>query len=252
MGTVLGYLRPYGRRVACGVAIKFTAAVLELSRKVVRCLSFNRRLCDLTLRSRRELLDLAAGDASALVEPQDWPGLLQELLDAARDNRDVDHAVRLRRKASPPLWVDLRAGIVSAQPGVTTFYAMLLDIDRQHRTLEQLQAIVNATSAGALYSLLEAALDADKTELAVRIGYWGEDDALRLQETVAQLREDRELTDTAPWAVYCYPSEEEVELIEFDLAAEFPEEPESTGEEPAPEEELPDEAAPEKEMLQEN
>ena len=115
------------------------AAVLELSRKGVRCLSFNRRLCDLTLRSRRELLDLAAGDASALVEPQDWPGLLQELLDAARDNRDVDYAVRLRRKASPPLWVDLRAGIVSAQPGVTTFYAMLLDIDRQHRTLEQLQ-----------------------------------------------------------------------------------------------------------------
>ena len=30
MGTVLGYLRPYARRVACGVAIKFTAAVLEL------------------------------------------------------------------------------------------------------------------------------------------------------------------------------------------------------------------------------
>ena len=30
MGTVLGYLRPYSRRVACGVAIKFTAAVLEL------------------------------------------------------------------------------------------------------------------------------------------------------------------------------------------------------------------------------
>ena len=43
-----------------------------------------------------------------------------------------------------------------------------------------------------------------------------------------------------------------MELIEFDLAAEFPEEPESTGEEPVPEEELPDEAAPEKEMLQEN
>ena len=28
MGTVLGYLRPYGRRVACGVTIKFAAAVL--------------------------------------------------------------------------------------------------------------------------------------------------------------------------------------------------------------------------------
>ena len=30
MGTVLGYLRPYRWRVAAGVTIKFTAAVLEL------------------------------------------------------------------------------------------------------------------------------------------------------------------------------------------------------------------------------
>lgn len=30
MGTVLGYLRPHGPRVFCGVAVKFTAAVLEL------------------------------------------------------------------------------------------------------------------------------------------------------------------------------------------------------------------------------
>ena len=28
--TVLGYLKPYGLRVACGVSIKFVAAVLEL------------------------------------------------------------------------------------------------------------------------------------------------------------------------------------------------------------------------------
>ncbi len=30
MGTVLGYLWPHGRRVACGVTVKFTAALLEL------------------------------------------------------------------------------------------------------------------------------------------------------------------------------------------------------------------------------
>ena len=30
MRTVMGYLRPYARRVTCGVAIKFTAAILEL------------------------------------------------------------------------------------------------------------------------------------------------------------------------------------------------------------------------------
>ena len=31
MGTVLGYLRPHARRVACGVTVKFTAALLELA-----------------------------------------------------------------------------------------------------------------------------------------------------------------------------------------------------------------------------
>jgi len=31
VGTVLGYLRPYGRQVACGVTVKFTAALLELA-----------------------------------------------------------------------------------------------------------------------------------------------------------------------------------------------------------------------------
>jgi len=30
MGTVIGYLRPHKLRVACGITIKFTAAVLEL------------------------------------------------------------------------------------------------------------------------------------------------------------------------------------------------------------------------------
>lgn len=125
------------------------------------------------------------------------------------------------------------------------------------RTVEQIQAIVNATSSGALYSLLEAALDAEKTELAVRIGYWSQNDALRLEETVAQLREDRGLTETAPWAVYCYPSKEEVGLIEFDLDAEFPEESENSETLEEPTELVDGEAIPEgdlplKEELEEN
>lgn len=116
-------------------------AVLELSRGGIRCLSFNQHLCDLTRRSRRELLDLTAGDFSALVEPEDWPGLLQELLDAARDSRAVDWEFRLRRKGADPLWINLRAAIISAQTGVTTFYAILLDIDRQRRTSDQFRDV---------------------------------------------------------------------------------------------------------------
>lgn len=47
------------------------------------------------------------------------------------------------------------------------------------RTAEQIQAVVNATSTEALSALLEAALDEGRTELAVRVGYWGEDGQAR-------------------------------------------------------------------------
>ena len=86
------------------------------------------------------------------------------------------------------------------------------------RTLEQIQAIVNATSTEALPSLLAAALDSGKTELAVRIGYWDAEDAQRLEDTVTQLRQERGLAAETPWEIHCYPSEEDVELIEFELA----------------------------------
>lgn len=83
------------------------------------------------------------------------------------------------------------------------------------RTLEQLQAVVNATSPEALYSLLAAALDDGKTELAVRMGYWGENGGTRVEEAMAQLREERELTETIPWVVNYYPARENPGLVEF-------------------------------------
>ena len=75
------------------------------------------------------------------------------------------------------------------------------------RTLEQLQAVVNATSPEALYSLLAGALDQGETELAVRMGYWGEDGRTRVEDAMLQLREERELTETIPWVVDYYPTE---------------------------------------------
>ncbi len=128
------------------------------------------------------------------------------------------------------------------------------------RTLEQLQAIVNATSPEAVYSLLAAALDEGKTELAVRMGYWGEDGRARVEDAMAQLREERELTETVPWVVNCYPTEENPGLVEFLLdppEPELPEEGESGGESPegeegdAPEGEVPEGEAPEGEAPEE-
>lgn len=92
------------------------------------------------------------------------------------------------------------------------------------RTLEQLQEVVNATSPEALYSLLADALDAERTELAVRMGYWGEDGRVRVEDAMAQLREERELTETVPWVVNYYPTEESPGLVEFLLDPPEPEE----------------------------
>lgn len=97
------------------------------------------------------------------------------------------------------------------------------------RTLEQVQAVVNATSPEALYSLLDAALDDGKTELAVRMGYWGPDGQARVEDAMLRLREERELTETVPWVVNCYPDSEKPGLVEFLLD---PPEPEPGAEEP--------------------
>lgn len=82
------------------------------------------------------------------------------------------------------------------------------------RTLDQIQAIINATSPEALYSLLGATLDAGRNELVVRIGYWSADGRERVQETVRQLRVDRELEETPGWTINYYPEEGPVGLVE--------------------------------------
>lgn len=112
------------------------------------------------------------------------------------------------------------------------------------RTLEQLQAVVNATSLEALYSLLADALDDGRTELAVRIGYWGEDGQARVEDAMAQLREERELTETVPWVVNYYPAEREKPgLVEFLLDPPEPPEAEEGGEEESPEDGAEEDAA---------
>lgn len=103
------------------------------------------------------------------------------------------------------------------------------------RSLEQIQAVVNATSTAALPDLLNAALMAEKTELAVRIGYWNEDSASRVEQTVEEIREKWDLTETPPWTVAYYPAEGKAGLLEFIMDGtqeRVPEpEPEDAGEE---------------------
>ena len=115
------------------------------------------------------------------------------------------------------------------------------------RTAEQVQAVVTATSIEALYTLLGTALTEGRTELAVRIGYWGDNDRERVAAIVEQIRQDRGLTDATPWAVSYYPAEGPVGLVEFvlDPSQEPPEE--TTQNSPAPSQTDGTEAGPEPE-----
>ena len=104
--------------------------------------------------------------------------------------------------------------ITSSAQAQRSYYEVSLRIGYR-RTAEQLQAVVNATSPEAVSSLLESALEAGKTELAVRIGYWGADGREKVEGAVRQLREERELTETPMWVVNYYPAQGPVGLLEF-------------------------------------
>ena len=126
--------------------------------------------------------------------------------------------------------------ITSSSQSQRGYYEISIQISYR-RTAEQLQAVVNATSAEALYSLLDAALEAGETELAVRIGYWREESWGRVEEIMAQVREEQGLEETPKWVVSYYPAGDPVGLIEFLLdVPETAEEPETEGELPIEEE----------------
>lgn len=137
--------------------IPAAAAMLELSRSGVRILSCNEHLCTLTGWSHRELLDRFGQNLAGLADARDWTDLLQSLLDAARDGQPLSHEFRLIPQAKTPRWVDLRGQPLHTREGVTVFYAVILDIDRQRRAERQLdQALTQLRSAqDRLSTLLE-------------------------------------------------------------------------------------------------
>ena len=110
--------------------------------------------------------------------------------------------------------------ITSTSTSQRGYYEISIHISYR-RTAEQIQAVVNATSTTALPDLLNAALDAGKTELTVRIGYWGNGEDT-VNQIVADVRQQRSLTETPPWTVEYYPKNGDVGLIEFLLAGQQP------------------------------
>ena len=112
--------------------------------------------------------------------------------------------------------------ITSSATAQKGYYEVDLSIGYR-RSAEQVKAVVNATSAEAVRNLLRGALEAERTELAVRVGYWDETSRETVETAMAELRAQREMGETPYWAVEYYPQEGEVGLVEFLLDAPAPE-----------------------------
>ena len=125
--------------------------------------------------------------------------------------------------------------ITSSSQSQRGYYEVELQISYR-RTLEQIQAVVNATSPEALYTLLDSALEEERTELTVRIGYWSQENGqAQVEAALARVREERGLLERPMWPVLYYPAAGPVGLIEFLLDQEVPPEEEPADGEPADE-----------------
>ena len=84
------------------------------------------------------------------------------------------------------------------------------------KTPEQVRAITNATTAGAVPDLLRAAVGEGRTELAVRIGYMDRTPG-EITASAASVMEENGLTEEA-WSVTYYPNtgnEGDTRIVEF-------------------------------------
>lgn len=141
---------------------------------------------------------------------------LYNFYDEIQVNQTLEQAAQEVQQQTPMGAYAVRY-ITSTSQSQRGYYEISIQI-AYRRTEEQIRAVVNATSCGAVYTLLESALDRGVEELAVRVGYWDEQSQLEVETAVEQLRADRGLENSNPWIVQYYPAGESVGLVEVLMA----------------------------------
>ena len=109
--------------------------------------------------------------------------------------------------------------IVSSSQAQRGYYEVKLQIGYR-KSAEQLRAIVNATSPEAVYSLLREALEEGRTELAVRIGYWGPNGTEQVNDAIARLLEEMTSSDTESGTESVTESDTRLSVPETDAGTE--------------------------------
>jgi len=137
------------------------------------------------------------------------------------DDSEATVTAELERAASEiqkdtPLGAYAVSYIITESEKQHDYYEVTVRISYR-RTRDQMKAIVNATSATALESLLAAAMESGRKELSVRLGYWNEGDEEIVNNAMASVEEEWGLISHQIWTARYYPSMGNVGLIEFRL-----------------------------------
>ncbi|MDD3217555.1 MAG: ATP-binding protein [Lachnospiraceae bacterium] len=90
-----------------------------------------------TIRNRRR--EYEGFSTLEAVHKDDKKSLLQEVHDGLRENRQINHEIRVKRDDGSYMWVEIRADIVERTKERTILYCLYSDIDQLKRTQEELQ-----------------------------------------------------------------------------------------------------------------
>jgi PAS domain-containing protein/CheY-like chemotaxis protein len=124
----------------------------------VRILSCGQQLYTLTGYSHQEFLNRFSQDLSLLILPEDWQGVLQELLDAVRSGHTLNCEFRIVQKSGESVWVSMQAERVSAAANSAVFHALLFSTQGKHQDQEALAQSLE--KAAALESQLSGLYEA--------------------------------------------------------------------------------------------
>jgi len=140
---------------------------------------------------------------------------LYDFTDDLSVSRDME-AAAVEIQQETPLGAYAVDYITFSSQAQRSYYEVSLGI-HYRRSAEQVQSVRNATSASAVYTLLDTALTEGQRELTLRIAYWSENSLSIVEDAVTQLRSTRGIPDSSVWVIHYYPQpfSGSVAMIEF-------------------------------------
>ena len=171
-------------------------------------------------------------DAGDTLRAESYQDVVNDLLLLVSERREVanlrlygesrDAAAEIMERAAAEVKQETAVGSYAVEYITAQIWAQYGNYEASvriayRRSEAQMDAVVNATSTAALERLLDDAMRNNRTELAVRIGYWEDTDFERVEDAIVANREKWEEESDLQWVASYYPAQGDVGLIEFRL-----------------------------------